>query len=109
MFVIARSRTGDYDVWKRTFDGEIDERIRHGARGHYVFRGEQDGKELTVLIEVASQGGAEGLMSYAAHLHAMDRCRASGSPLDGNWRIDYLDEVDTADYLGVPLGFGKEK
>lgn len=103
MFVIARSRIGDYDAWKRAFDGQVDERIRHGARGHHVFRAEQDGKELTVMIEVASYGGAQGLMSHVAHLHAMDRSRrVARGPHGGNWRIDYLDEVDTADYMEFP-------
>lgn len=99
MFVIARSRIGDYDGWKRAFDGEVDARIRHGARGHQVFRGERDGNELAVMIEVASSGGAEWLMKYdIAHLRAMDRGHLERRPPGGNWRIDYLDEIETADY-----------
>lgn len=99
MFVIARSRIADYDTWKRAFDTQVDARIRHGARGHHVFRAEQDGKELTVMIEVASYGGAAGLMNYdVAHLRAMERGRVEGCPHGSHWRIDYLDEVETADY-----------
>lgn len=101
MFVIARSRIGDYATWKRAFDAQVDARIRHGARGHQVFRAEQDGTELTVMIEVASYGGAEGLMKHdLAHVRAMDRGRVEGGPHRGSWRIDYLDEVETAGYTG---------
>lgn len=102
MFVIARSRIADYDTWKRAFDTQVDARIRHGARGHHVFRADPDGKELTVMIEVASYGGAVGLMKYdVAHLRAIER-GVEGGPHRGNWRIDYLDEAETADYTESP-------
>jgi hypothetical protein len=102
MFVIARTRIADYDTWKRAFDGEVDVRIRHGARGHHVFRDERDRTALTVLIEVASRGGAEGLMKYdLAHVRAMNRGRIAGDAHGSHWRIDYLDEVDSANYSGT--------
>jgi hypothetical protein len=101
MFVVARTRIADYDTWKRAFDAEVDARIRHGARGHQVLRAERDGNELAVMIEVASYGGAEGLMKYdLTHVRAMDRGRVDSGSHRDSWRIDYLDEVDTADYTG---------
>jgi hypothetical protein len=88
MFAIANFRVADYDTWKRAFDGHVDARIRHGATGHRVFRAEEDGKALTVMIEVTSRGGAEGLMKYdVSLLRALDRGGVEGCPHGGKWQV----------------------
>jgi hypothetical protein len=103
VFLIARCRVAEYGTWKRVFDEHVDARIRHGARGHRVFRNEEDENALTIMIEFTSRGGAEGLAENdISVMTAIDRSGVEGGPHGGEWQIEYLDEVDAADYAAWP-------
>jgi hypothetical protein len=103
VFLLARFRIADYETWKAAFDDEAETRIRHGAKGHRVFRGEEDENALTVLIEFASRGGAVSLAEDdVSVLYTIRRADIEGGPHGGKWQIDYLDEVDTANYEDWP-------
>ena len=104
VFVIARFRIADYDTWKAAFDDHVEARIRHGAIGHRVFRVEGDENALTVMVEFTSHGGAVGLIrDDVSTLHAIRRGGVEGGPHDVRWQLDYLDQVDVADYSTLPF------
>jgi hypothetical protein len=103
VFVIARFRVADYDLWKPVFDEHVDARIRHGAKGHRVFRADEDGNALTVILEFASRGGAEGFTKHnVSLLCALDRAGVEGGAHGGKWQFDVIEEVDAADYTVWP-------
>jgi len=55
------------------------------------------------VIEFTSRGGAEGLTEYdVSVLCAIDRGGVEGGAHGGRWQIDYVDEVDAADYTAWP-------
>jgi hypothetical protein len=103
LYVIARFPIADYKTWKVAFDEHARARIRRGAKGHQVFRGEEDENALIVMIEFTSPGGAVGLTEDdVSVLCAIRRGGVEGGPHGGRWQIDYLEEVDTADYEDWP-------
>lgn len=103
MFLIARFRVGDYDAWKPVFDAATDARIRHGAHGHRVFRAEQDGNALTVMIEFASRGEAEEFVGRElSRLLATGIADVDGGEHASTSQTAFLDEVDAADYRDWP-------
>jgi hypothetical protein len=104
VFVIARFRIADYDTWKAAFDDHVEARIRHGAIGHRVFRVEGDENALTVMVEFTSHGGAVGLIrDDVSTLDAIRRGGVEGGPHDVKWQLDYVDQVDVADYSTLPF------
>ena len=104
MFVIARFRISDYNTWKAAFDDHVEARIRHGAKGHRVFRIEDDENALTVMVEFASHGGAVGLVrDDVSILGAIRRGGVEGGPHHVKWQLDYVNEVDVADYATLPF------
>jgi hypothetical protein len=104
VFVIARFRIADYDTWKAAFDDHVEARIRHGAIGHRIFRVEDDENALTVMVEFTSRGGAVGLTrDDFSTLSAIRRGGVEGGPHDVKWQLDYVDQVDVADYTTLPF------
>lgn len=106
MFVLLRIRVRDYEVWKSVFDGRADARIRHGALGHRVLRDDDDPNALTLILELASSGGAISLVEYdVSTLAALGDGGVEGGPHRPAWQIDYLEEADAADYSVRPAGY----
>lgn len=103
MYVIARFRVSDYEAWKKVFDEDVNARIRHGARSHRVFRAQDDENAVTLLLEFASRGGAEGLTKREPSVaRSMRHGGVEGGPHGGTRELVYVDEVDAADYTAWP-------
>jgi hypothetical protein len=105
MFVTARFLVSDYDMWKAAFDAHVDARIRHGAVGHCVLRAEDNPNALTLILEFTSRGGAISLFEHnVSTLQAIRRGGVEGGPHHLKWQVNYLEELDAADYTTLPYG-----
>jgi hypothetical protein len=98
------SRKGALVVCHRTFPNRttprrgkdsvrrhVDARIRHGAKGHRIFRSEEDENAMRAMIEFTSRGGAVGPSPGRCFGSVRDpsrRCRGRSArrPLGGRLR-----------------------
>ncbi len=61
MILIMQERVRDYDAWKSVFDDGEPLRAKHGCTGHEIFRGDDDGNDLTVHLRFPTREAGDGL------------------------------------------------
>jgi hypothetical protein len=102
VFVIARFRVADYETWKAAFDDHVEARIRHGAIGHRVFRVETRTHSQSWSSSPRTEE-RRVIRDDVSTLHAICRGGVEGGPHDVEWQLDYVDQVDVADYSTLPF------
>jgi quinol monooxygenase YgiN len=93
MIVIVQHTVRDYDAWKAVFDEHQAVRTRHGATGHWLYRGADDPNEVTVLNQFPSKGQAEAFAADPSLKEAMERGGVTSEP-----RVSWVEETEAVDY-----------
>jgi heme-degrading monooxygenase HmoA len=83
----------DYDTWKSVFDEHAEIRRRHGATGHYLYRGLEDPNEITIVLHFPSRTEAEAFAADPSLKDAMERGGVIGEP-----RMTWAEETESVDY-----------
>lgn len=72
-FVVVQHRVRDYRAWKPVFEEHQTVRVKHGAKGHVLYRAIDDPNNVIVVNEFASADGAKAFMADPTLPEAMTR------------------------------------
>ena len=95
--LVVQHHVRDYDAWKPVFDDHEEGRSRHGATGHTVLRGQEDGNDILVTIDFPDRSSAEAFLADASLREVMARAGVEGQPA-----ISFREEAETIRY-GAPV------
>ena len=98
MAVLAiQHRVGDFDAWKRAFDGDPVGRAENGVTRHAIYRSADDPNYIVIHLEFSSREEAERLLPK---LQEVWRRVGKEIGFGGLAGVDarVLDEVESADY-----------
>jgi hypothetical protein len=98
MYLVARFRANDYARWKRVFDEHEAVRVRHGGRGHRILRVLTDPDEYIVMLDFASEGGAQGFLEERSLGRAIDAAGVEGGAHHVKYTVDPCEQLDVVDH-----------
>lgn len=78
--LFVRHTVGDYDVWKKGYDGFDAKRRALGVTDQAVFRSLDDPNDVTVWHDFATRGEADSFMKSAELRTAMQDAGVTGTP-----------------------------
>lgn len=80
MYLVIQHTVGDYDDWKPVFDGGEPVRTRHGCTGHEIYRGDDAGNDLTIMLDFRSREAGEAFMADPELRQHMDEGGVMSEP-----------------------------
>lgn len=78
--LFIRHRVQDYAAWRKGYDGFEATRIKLGARGHDVFRGVDDGNDVTACHDFDSLDAAKAFVNSSELKTVMQSAGVVGVP-----------------------------
>ncbi len=78
--VYIRHSVSDYDTWRAAYDDFDEERSGMGVRDHAVYRGVDDGNEVTVWHDFDSREAAESFTGADRLREVMQTAGVIGAP-----------------------------
>ena len=93
MKVMVHHKVRDYDMWKPVFDADEENRRRHKATGHEVYRDLNDPNNVFVLTDFPSKADAEAFAADPSLKEAMERGGVTGEP-----HVFWIEKTETVEY-----------
>jgi len=91
--LIVRHRVRDYDAWKPGFDEHAENRRKHGALGHRLYRTSGDPLEITAVTLFKDAASANGFIEDPSLKEVMQRAGVITDP-----DIRLCEEVEVVEY-----------
>lgn len=95
MILLVQHTVRDYDAWKPVFDDHEGARVKHGCKGHTIYRSSDSPNDVSILLRWESRDGAEEFYRDPSLAEAMQKGGVISEP-----RITWLEEADWATYAG---------
>jgi hypothetical protein len=93
MELIIQHTVRDFDAWKSAFDEHEAVRAKYECLGHTIYRGGENGNDVTVITSWQSAERAEEFTRDPSLGEAMERGGVLGEP-----RVQRVDAVETVAY-----------
>jgi heme-degrading monooxygenase HmoA len=93
MELIIQHTVRDFDAWKSAFDEHEAVRAKYGCLGHTIYRGGENGNDVTVVTSWEALDGAQEFAKDPSLREAMERGGVVGEP-----RVQPVDAVETVAY-----------
>lgn len=94
--LLVRARPLDVARWLELFEESRPLRIKHGAVGHRFLRNMDDPKDITLVIEFTSRGGARGYADEVGRLVTNRQVGLEGH--QGGWQEVLLEPIEVVAY-----------
>jgi len=78
--LFVRHQVGNYDQWRRAYDGFAPVRSQYGVTGDEVFRGSEDRNDITVVHQFADLPSAQRFVESEELASAMATAGVLGEP-----------------------------
>lgn len=94
---LVRHRVGDFDAWKKVYDGFAPVQAEHGVRDHQVLRSIDDPSDIIVTHTFGSLEAARAFFATPELKEAMSRAGVDADSVE----ISYFDQVEAGALVGV--------
>jgi heme-degrading monooxygenase HmoA len=94
---VVRHRVGDFDAWKKVYDGFGLIQAEHGVRAHQVLRSIEDPNDVIVTHTFDSREAAAGFFAMPELKAAMSEAGVNADSVE----VSYFDEVETRTLIEV--------
>ena len=94
---LVRHRVGDFDAWRKVYDGFAPIQAEHGVRAHQVLRSIEDPNDVTVEHTFDSPEDVKTFFAMPELKTAMSDAGVKADSVE----ISYFDEVEAGTLVGV--------
>ena len=94
---LVRHRVGDFDAWRKVYDGFAPIQAEHGVRAHQVLRSIEDPNDVTIEHTFDSPEAAKTFFAMPELKTAMSEAGVKTDSI----KISYFDEVEAGMLVGV--------
>ena len=94
---LVRHRVGDFDAWKKVYDGFAPIQTDHGVHAHQVLRSIENPNDVTVTHTFDSREAARAFFAMPELKEAMSQAGVDADSV----QISYFDEVEAGTLVGV--------
>ena len=94
---LVRHRVGDFDAWKKVYDGFAPIQAEHGVHAHQVLRSIENPNDIIVTHTFDSREAARAFFAMPELKEGMSQ----GGVNPDSVEISYFDEVETGALVGV--------